>query len=79
LKQSGIVEDFIVSFECLAFSTEGMTDAFFRESVASKRIFGPMSSWLDLRVGWRLLKKIKKHKKLFPLKTVSLPLSLALN
>jgi hypothetical protein len=31
LKQSGIVEDFIVSFERLDFRTEGMTDAFFRE------------------------------------------------
>jgi hypothetical protein len=36
-----------------------------------------MSSWLDLRLGWRLPKKINKHKKLFPLKTVSLPLSRA--
>jgi hypothetical protein len=31
LKQSGIVEDFIVAFEGLAFRTEGMSDAFFRE------------------------------------------------
>jgi hypothetical protein len=31
LKQSGIVEDFIAAFELLAFQTEGMTDAFFRE------------------------------------------------
>jgi len=30
LKQSGILEDFIVSFEHLVFHTEGMTDAFFR-------------------------------------------------
>jgi hypothetical protein len=29
LKQSGTVEDFIASFECLAFRIEGMTDAFF--------------------------------------------------
>jgi hypothetical protein len=29
LKQSGTVEDFIVSFERLAFRTEGMIDAFF--------------------------------------------------
>jgi hypothetical protein len=31
LKQSRIVEDFIAAFECLAFRTEGMSDAFFRE------------------------------------------------
>jgi hypothetical protein len=31
LKQLGTVEDFIVSFERLAFRTEGMSDAFFRE------------------------------------------------
>jgi hypothetical protein len=29
LKQLGIVEDFIVSFECLDFRIEGMSDAFF--------------------------------------------------
>jgi hypothetical protein len=29
LKQLGTVEDFIVSFERLAFRTEGMSDAFF--------------------------------------------------
>jgi hypothetical protein len=48
-------------------------------SVASRRIFGPMSSWLDLGVGWRLLKRLKKNNKLLPLKTVNLPLSLSLN
>jgi hypothetical protein len=31
LKQSGTVEDFIVSFERLDFRTEGMSNAFFRE------------------------------------------------
>jgi hypothetical protein len=31
LKQSSTVEDFIAAFEHLAFRTEGMTDAFFRE------------------------------------------------
>jgi hypothetical protein len=31
LNQSGTVEDFIASFECLVFWTEGMSDAFFRE------------------------------------------------
>jgi hypothetical protein len=35
LKQSGIVEDFIAAFEHLAFRTEGMTDAFFRECFIS--------------------------------------------
>jgi hypothetical protein len=35
LKQSGIVEDFIVAFECLAFRTKGMSDAFFRECFIS--------------------------------------------
>jgi hypothetical protein len=35
-------------------------------SVASRRRFGPMSSWLNLRLGWRILKKLKKHNKLFP-------------
>jgi hypothetical protein len=35
LKQSGTVEDFIVAFECLAFRTEGMTDAFFQECFIS--------------------------------------------
>jgi hypothetical protein len=34
-----------------------------------------MSSWLDLRLGWRLPKNPKKHNKLFPLKTVRLPFS----
>jgi hypothetical protein len=31
LKQSGTVEDFIASFERLAFRTEGMSDDFFQE------------------------------------------------
>jgi hypothetical protein len=35
LKQSGTIEDFIVSFEHLAFRTEGMTNAFFRECFIS--------------------------------------------
>jgi hypothetical protein len=35
LKQSRIVEDFIATFERLAFRTEGMTDAFFRECFIS--------------------------------------------
>jgi hypothetical protein len=35
LKQSGIVEDFIATFECLDFQTECMIDAFFRECFIS--------------------------------------------
>jgi hypothetical protein len=35
LKQSGIVEEFIATFEHLAFRTEGMTDAFFQECFIS--------------------------------------------
>jgi hypothetical protein len=35
LKQPGTVEDFIAAFERLAFRTEGMTDAFFRECFIS--------------------------------------------
>jgi hypothetical protein len=35
LKQSGIVEDFIATFECLAFRIDGMIDAFFRECFIS--------------------------------------------
>jgi hypothetical protein len=35
LKQSGTVEEFIAAFERLAFRTEGMTDAFFRECFIS--------------------------------------------
>jgi hypothetical protein len=35
LKQSGIVEDFIVAFKRLAFRIEGMTDAFFQECFIS--------------------------------------------
>jgi hypothetical protein len=48
-------------------------------SMASRMRFGPMSSWLYLRVGWRLLKEINKHNRLYLLKTRNPPLSLALN
>jgi hypothetical protein len=48
-------------------------------SVASRMRFRPMSSWLGLGVGWRLLKEIKKHNRLYLLKTKNPPLSLALN
>ena len=36
LKQLGTMEDFIASFEHLAFRTEGMSDAFFRECFISR-------------------------------------------
>jgi hypothetical protein len=48
-------------------------------SMDSRRRFGPMSSWIDPQVGWKLLKEIKKHNRLYPLKTKNPPLSLALN
>jgi hypothetical protein len=48
-------------------------------SVASRMRFGPMSSWIDLQVGWRILKEIKKYNRLYPLKTENPPLSLVLN
>jgi hypothetical protein len=48
-------------------------------SVALRMRFVPMSSWLGLRVGWRLLKEIKKHNMLYLLKTGNPPLFLALN
>jgi hypothetical protein len=35
LKQSGTVEEFIASFERLAFCTEGMSDVFFQECFIS--------------------------------------------
>jgi hypothetical protein len=47
--------------------------------VASRMRFGPMYSWIDLRVGWRLLKEINKNNRLYPLKTKNPPLSFALN
>ena len=78
LKQLGTMEDFIASFECLAFRTEGMSDAFFQECL-SRMKFGPMSSWLRLRVEWRLPKEIKKNNRLYLLKTANPDLSLALN
>jgi hypothetical protein len=81
LKQSGIVEEFIYAFERLAFRTEGMTDAFFREcfisglkeEIRAHVLMARPTTWVEAT------KKVKKHNKLFPLKTVSLPLSLALN
>jgi hypothetical protein len=65
------VEDFIASFEGLDFQTEVMSDAFSENvlSVALRVRLVPMSSWLDPRVGWSLLKEINKHNKLYLLKT----------
>jgi hypothetical protein len=48
-------------------------------SAASRMRFGPLSSWLGLRVGWRLLKELKKHNRLYLLKIENPPLTLALN
>jgi len=48
-------------------------------SVASRMRFGPMSSWLGLRVGWRLLKELKKKNRLYLLKIENPHVSLALN
>ena len=77
LKQSRTVEDLIATFDHLAFQTEGMSDAFSKSflSVASRMRFGPMSSWFDLIVGWRILKQIKNQNKLYLLKTGNPPLS----
>jgi hypothetical protein len=81
LNQLGTVEDFIAAFECLDFRTEGMNDASFQECFISglKKEIRAHVSWIDLRLGWRIPKNIKKHNKLFPLKTISLPLCRALN
>jgi hypothetical protein len=48
-------------------------------SVASRMRFRLMSSWLGLRVGWRILKELKNQNRLYLLKTRNPPLSLALN
>jgi hypothetical protein len=48
-------------------------------SVASRMRFVLMSSWLGLRVGWMLLKELRKHNRLSLLKTENPPLFLALN
>jgi hypothetical protein len=55
LKQLGTVEEFIATFECLAFRTEGMPDAFFRESFISSLndeiwahvLMAQPESWVD--------------------------------
>jgi hypothetical protein len=64
------MEDFISTFECLYFRTEGMSDAFFENalSVESRKRFVHTSSWLAPRVGGKLLKEISKKKMLSLLK-----------
>jgi hypothetical protein len=42
-------------------------------------IFVPMSSWLTLKVGWKILKEIRKHNKLSLLKPKNPPSFLSLN
>jgi hypothetical protein len=80
-KQSGTMEDFIAAFERLDFRTEGMSDDFFDNFllVESRMKFVPMSSWLGLRVGWKILKELMKHNGLSLLKPENHPLFLALN
>jgi hypothetical protein len=51
-KHSGIVEDFIATFEHLDFRTEGMTDSFFRERFIKEEIRAHVlmarpSSWVE--------------------------------
>jgi hypothetical protein len=48
-------------------------------SVASRMRFVPMSSWLSLRVGWRLLKEIRNKNMSSLLKNENPLLFLALN
>jgi hypothetical protein len=48
-------------------------------SVASRMRFMPMSSWISLRFGWRILTEINKHNMLYLLKNGNPPLFLALN
>jgi hypothetical protein len=70
LKQYGTMEDFIADLEQLDFRREGMSDVFSKNvlSTASRMRFVPMSSWLGLRVGWKLLKELRKHNRLSLLK-----------
>jgi hypothetical protein len=73
LKQSGIMEDFIAYFERKIFGQRACLMPFSHVETF------PMSSWLGLRVGWRILKEIKKNNRLFLLKNENPPLFLALN
>jgi hypothetical protein len=58
-----------------------MSDAFFWECFISglKDEIVPMSSWLTLRVGWKLLKEIRKHNRLSLLKPENHPFFPTLN
>jgi hypothetical protein len=48
-------------------------------SLVSRMRFMLMSSWLGLRVGWMLLKEIRKHNRLSLLEIENPPLFLTLN
>ena len=48
-------------------------------SVASRMILIPMFSWISLRVGWKILKEIRKHNDVSLIKLENPPLFLALN
>jgi hypothetical protein len=57
-----------------------MSDAFFDKDllVALRMRFIPTSSWLTLKVRWKLLKELRKHNKLSLLKPENPPSSLPL-
>jgi hypothetical protein len=48
-------------------------------SVASRMILIPMFSWISLRVGWKILKEIRKHNDASLIKLENPPLFLSLN
>jgi hypothetical protein len=73
------MEEFIASFENLAFCMEGISDVFFSEnplSVASRMIFVSMSSWIALKFGWKILSELRKNNMLSLLKPENHPFSL---
>jgi hypothetical protein len=84
LKQSGTVEDFIVTFEHLAFKTEGMSDDFFREcfisglknEICAHILMARPQTWLEATQWAKEAQQIvssQTHKPFFP------PFLLALN
>jgi hypothetical protein len=85
LKQLGTMDDFIATFERLAFRTEGMFDAFFQEcfisglndEIQAHVLMAQPQSWVEATK--RDKEEIKKHNRWYPLKTKNPPLSLALN
>jgi len=48
-------------------------------SVASRMRLMPISSWLAIRVGWKLLKELRKHNRFSLLKLENHPFFPALN